>query len=371
MDNQDAKNQAEGSSGSDYEKYIQLALDIGEQRTRSRSGFGAFRHFRSVCRSSIVLALESGFFSDANRQSRPFTLIDEELFYDFFMRKGYGQPNFRYFFEHVLTNPLSFNPSCLWALFWAVAKAEHDFLIRYIPYWSHEERLTGHLVSQLITRIEDFEPHWAALDSANQSSDKTHCRIHYVDTATASHEALTGADLGLIIQAQLPRQQEYFKSARFQAKKVSKSGSARIDLDQAEKLIAAKNFGYYLFYHSYVSNEWSLPPTVSSAVQFTSEVDKSRNNTTKTPGAKLGEVFIDINGGNFDFATFITFALADQASEHGALASTAEEAVRLLTTTNRGLPNLSRIMVVTLGARATEVDWDRLLIESINRGDVQ
>ena len=172
MDNQDTKNQAEVSSGSDYEKYIQLALDIGEQRTRSRAGFGAFRHFRSVCRSSIVLALESGFFSDANRQSRPFTLIDEELFHDFFMRKGYGQPNFRYFFEQVLTTPLSFNPSCLWALFWAAAKAEHDFLIRYIPYWSHEERLTGHLVSQLITRIEDFEPHWAALDSANQSSDK-------------------------------------------------------------------------------------------------------------------------------------------------------------------------------------------------------
>jgi hypothetical protein len=83
------------------------------------------------------------------------------------------------------------------------------------------------------------------LDSTNQSSDKTYCRIHYVDTATASREAITGADLGLIIQAQLPRQQEYFKAARFQSKKVSKSGSARIDLDQAEKLIAAKNYGYY------------------------------------------------------------------------------------------------------------------------------
>jgi hypothetical protein len=371
MDDQDAKNAAETFPASDYERYIQLALNIGEQHTRSRAGFGAFRHFQSVCRSSIALALESGFFSDLNRRSGPFHLFDEELFFDFLMRKGHPRPNFRYFFEQALTNPSSFNPSCLWALFWAVAKAEHDFLLRYVPYWSHEERLTGHLVSQLLTRLEDFEPHWAALDSANQSSDTTHCRIHYVDTATASREAITGADLGLIIQAQLPRQQEYFKAARFQAKKVGKSGSARIDLDQAETLIAAKHYGYYLFYHPYASNEWSLPPTVSPATRFTLHVNDARENTPKQSGAAtLGEKSIDISGGNFDFATFITFALADQASEHGALASTAEEAVRLLTTT-RGLPNLSRIVAVTLGAQATEVDWDKLLVDYINRGDVQ
>lgn len=52
------------------------------------------------------------------------------------------------------------------------------------------------------------------------------------------------------------------------------------------------------------------------------------------------------------------------------LASTAEEAVRLLTA-NRSLPDLSRIVAVTLGAQATEVNWDGLLIEHINRGDVQ
>jgi hypothetical protein len=371
MDKQDAKNQAETLSVSDYEKYTQLALSIGEQRVRSRAGFGAFRHYRSVCRSSIALALESGFFSGASGQFMPFHLLDEDLLIDLFMRKGRYQPNFRHFFEQVLTTPSSFNPPCLWALFWAIAKAEHDFLTRYIPYWSHEERLTGHLVSQLMTRIEDFEPHWAALDSANQLTDKAHCRIHYVDTATASHEAITGADLGLIVQVQLPRQQEYFKAVRFQAKKVSTSGSARIDLDQAEKLIEAKDFGYYLFYHSYDAKRWSLPPTVSSAIRFNFNVEEGRKKIPKNSVTKLGEQSIDIDGGNFDFATFITFALADQSSEHGVLTSTAEEAVRLLMTANRGLPNLSRIMAVTLGAQASEVDWDRLLVENIRRGDLQ
>lgn len=45
MDNQDTKNIADTSPASDYESYIQLALNIGEQRTRSRSGFGLFATF--------------------------------------------------------------------------------------------------------------------------------------------------------------------------------------------------------------------------------------------------------------------------------------------------------------------------------------
>jgi len=165
MDNQDSQNAAETFPTSDYERYIQLALNIGEQHTRSRAGFGAYRHFHSICRSSIALALESGFFSDINRQSRPFHFFDEELFFDFFMRKGHPRPNFRYFFEQALTNPSSFNPSCLWALFWAVAKAEHDFLIRYIPYWSHEERLTGiwyHNCLPGLRTLSLIGQHWTA-----------------------------------------------------------------------------------------------------------------------------------------------------------------------------------------------------------------
>jgi hypothetical protein len=140
-----------------------------------------------------------------------------------------------------------------------------------------------------MTRIEDFEPHWAALDSANQLTDKAYCRIHYVDTATASHEAITGADLGLIVQVQLPRQQGYFKAVRFQAKKVNKNGSVVIDLDQTERLIEIKDFGYYLFYHFYDAKGWSLPPTVSSAAQFTYLVDEGRQNKPKHTGAELGK----------------------------------------------------------------------------------
>lgn len=369
MENQDSQTLGESSDSRDFSKYVQLALSIGEQHTRSRGGFGAFRQFRDICRNSMGLVFESGFFANSNHQT-PFHLLDDEFFLDFYMRKGRFRPNFKHFFEQVLTNPSSYNPACLWSLFWAVAKAEHEFLLRYIPYWSHEERLTGHLVSQLITRLEDFEVYWAALEDGNDAQDKSHCRIHYMDTATARRESLTGADLGLIVQARFSRQREFFKAVRFQAKKVDKGGSARIDLTQADTLIKTKNIGYYLFYHHYDAQSWSLPPTVQPASNFDYHVEESRK-SNNLKDEELGEKSVGVTSNGYDFATFITFALADQASEHGVLASSAEEATRLLMTTNKGLPSLSRIVVVTLGSQATEIDWDRLFNEYIGRGDIQ
>jgi hypothetical protein len=372
MDNQDSQTLDENSDSHKFDKYVQLALNIGEQHTRSRGGFGAFRQFQDICRNSMGLVFESGFF--ANNNQTPFQLLDDEFFLDFYMRRGRFRPNFKYFFEQVLTNPSSYNPVCLWSLFWALAKAEHEFLLRYTPYWSHEERLTGHLVSQMITRLEDFEVYWAALEEENETQDKSHCRIHYMDTATARRESLTGADLGLIIQARFSRHREFFKAVRFQAKKVDKGGNARIDLNQADTLIKTKNIGYYLFYHHYDVQNWSLPPIVQPASNFDHYVEESRNNKNKLSMSKdieLGEKSVGVTSNGYDFATFITFALADQASEHGVLAASAEEATRLLMATNRGLPQLSRIVVVTLGSQTTEIDWDRLFVEYIARGDLQ
>src|ERR1041384_1496303 len=351
------------------ENYVQVALSIGEQPIRSRAGFGAFRHFHDVCRNSIALAVESGFFAGSVERITSLPFIDEELL--FYLSKGRWryQPKHRHFFERVLSTPSSFSPTCLWSLFWAVAQAEHEFMARYVPYWSHEERLPVHLVAQLLNRLEDFAPYWAALDGSGQPEDRAHCRIHYVDTATARRESLTGADLGLIVQVRLPRQQEYFKAARFQAKKAGKTGKAQIDLTQAETLLEKEGLGYYLIYHYLDPQRWTLPPTVLSANYFEHNVEAQRKN--KPTQKELGTEYIGVTSSGYDFATFITFALADQASDHGLFAPTAEDAVRALMATNLALPQLSRVVVVTLGAQATDVNWDRLFVEYIGRGDLQ
>ncbi|MEH2462193.1 hypothetical protein [Nostoc sp.] len=90
-------------------------------------------------------------------------------------------------------------------------------------------------------------------------------QIYYADTANQSRKGRTGADFGLIIQARYGNQREFFKVARFQAKKVEGS-SARIDLEQVEALLKYEGLSYFLFYHRFDDiKEWTPPPIVKPA----------------------------------------------------------------------------------------------------------
>jgi hypothetical protein len=345
-----------GSAGvtADHAEYVQIASEIAQGPIRSRVGYGAFRHFGGVFRDSIDVVLESSYFSPRSRDgSLPIFAFDPE-FLHFFGRRHWMTP--RAFVENVLGVPASYDPAPMWALFWSLAKAEHDFLQRYVSYWSHEERLTGHLVSQLVERLESFGPHWRALNA--ESGVESFCRIWYADTATARREAITGADLGLIVQAKFGNQSEFFKAARFQAKKVGRSGNARVDLDQVETMLQHHDkLGYYLFYHPLDTNSWTLPPTVRLASDFRHDLDEYR----KKPRHSSAEITKQVNGNGFDLAMFITFALADAGADHGVLASTANEAISVLM--SGGAP--SRVLVVTLGEGTTPVTWNAALGEWI------
>lgn len=354
--NPDQATQQNPEAAGRHEEYLRIASEIAQAPVRSRAGFGAFRHFEGVFWDSLRLVLDSSYFSPRQPNGPwPIPVFDPE-FWHFFGRRHWITP--RAFIESVLTSPASFSPNPLWALFWALAKAEHEFLHRYIPYWSHEERLTGHLVSQLIERLESFSSHWIAL---NASADReSSCRIWYADTATARREAMTGADLGLIVQAKFGPQEEFFKVARFQSKKVGRNGTARIDIEQVEALLHRQKLGYYLFYHPLDRNSWSLAPTVRSASDFQNDLEQARQQ--QKGRHSLGEISKPVNGNGFDLGMFVTFALADAASDHGVLASTASEAVAAVM--DAGAP-ASRVLVVTLGEGTTPVQWNAALGEWI------
>jgi hypothetical protein len=351
--------------GQNHASYVRLANDIAEEVSRGRAGFGALRHFSTICRDTVKLALKSGFFANKERQPFPLWLMDEEILY-FHLKRAH--PDHRYFIDQILASPSSFDPSCLWALFWALAKAEHEFLFRYVPFWSNEERLTGHLISQMVERLTDFAPRWATLNGSPEAQAENQCRIYYADTATARKESLTGADFGLVIQARLGRQPEYFKVARFQAKKAEKSGSARIDFDQVAALLNRPSVGYYIFYHYYDRKEWSLPPTVLPASHFKHRLETLRQEKAPVKTQSLGSESTNAQETGYDFATFLTFALADPASEHGAYVLTAEEAVTEMMVTRPPLSPPSRVMVITLGENASVIDWNELLREYLGQG---
>ncbi|MCC6739553.1 MAG: hypothetical protein IT452_10960 [Planctomycetia bacterium] len=265
----------------------------------------------------------------------------------------------------MLSQPSAFDPNPLWALFWAAVEAEGKFHELYVPYWSHEERLTGHLVSQLLERVEEFAPRWFALSSLSQQTERDGMRLAYFDTATASREKFTGADLGLVVHGDLGGG-EFYKVARLQAKKANARGRCRIDLDQVEVLLSAEGAGYFIFYHFADARQGSPTPTVCAATDFADDVGEAKK---ERGGSKreLGEKRRDVANLGWDFATFLTFGLADPQSDVGAHANSAVEAARLVMA-GRGVP--SRLAVLTLGARG-RLDWSDVLREHIRVADDQ
>jgi len=346
------------------ESYVRLATNIVEGVSRGRAGFGAFRQFSDISRETMMLVLNSGFFANSEKRGFPAWLVDGE-FLHFYMKRS--RPDHRYFVDQVLASPTAYDPSCMWALFWALAKAEHEFLFRYVPFWSHEERLTGHLISQIVERLEDFAPHWASLSGAPEAQAENHCRLFYADTATARRESETGADFGLVIHAHFGQRQEYFKVARFQAKKAEENDSALIDFDQVNALLNRPDVGYFVFYHFHNPKQWSLPPTVLPAKHFQHRRDELQKEKAQSKSTSLGKETTHARNAGYDFATFVTFALADPASEHGAYVLTAEDAVTELMRVRPPLSPPSRVMVITLGSGARVVDWAELLREFIGQ----
>ena len=336
-----------------------------------RHGFGAMRHHASVLHPTVDLVLDSSFVavpgpSDSRQPWWPF--IDPD-FMHFTMRRGKGLH--KLLIGSMLASPASFRPTAIWALFWAIAQAEHEFLQRFVRFWSHEERLTGHLVGQMMQRLEDFGIHWRALSDA-EGQPGARCALWYADTATNSMEAQTGADLGLIVHAHLGGQAEYFKVARFQAKKTGSNGHARIDLDQVEALMAQENLGYFLFYHPIQGQRWTLPPTVRPATTFRGaleEAQKSAHQSSRSIIARdhdsYGMRSLQARDGGWDLASFITFALADAGSEHGVLVDTPSAARAVLFGQQTPLSPPSRVLVVSLGSGLTDVAWDQLLGEHL------
>ncbi|HAU37799.1 MAG TPA: hypothetical protein DCX07_08795 [Phycisphaerales bacterium] len=335
------------------------AREIAEAPSRSRYGFGALRHYDDIFRHTLELVVESGVFA---RVGSPFGM--PEWFFDgpFFHRRfGRGYPHPSGFFVELLGSPGCFAPEPLWALFWAMAAAEHEFVTRFVPYWSHEERLTGHLVSLMVNRLETLASSWHELCAGSSDARESRCSIYYADTATARRESTTGADLGIIVHANLFGREEFFKVVRLQAKKVGASGQARIDLDQAKAMLGRKGLGYYMLYHAWEESGWNLAPTIVSASRFEDDIKKAQEQKSSRT---LGEVSAEGRSAGFDFASFITFALMDEGSEQGVLVRDPCSAGHVIM---GGTPAPSRVLVITLGGSAVPIDWDDVFGEYVTR----
>lgn len=338
------------------DSYTPLASAIAASAIHSRVGFGAFRKYRTLFEGSHRLVAGSSLLAPPASMTHLFWTLYPEVI-DFADRHGMHIPHDEYihpqFFQY-LTSPNVFDPKCIWALFWALAKAEHNFAFEFLPFWSNEERLTGHFVSQVCERIKEFAVHWSSL--CGNDPQRSYLDIWYADTATGNREKESGADLGLIVHGQYAGEDEFFKVARFQVKKVPSSNIARIDLNQTKALLRTEGLGYYLFFHGQDLQGWRRPPSVAPAYKFEYNLKQAEKalEEGKRSGQELGKKNIDyIDYGSYDFATFITFAFADPAADFGAFARSKPAAVQTLM--GDGPP--SRLAVISLGAAVQPTDW--------------
>lgn len=349
-----------------FADYLKRATELVMAWTGSRSGFGAMLGGKGGFSPTAELICESSFFNP--RLPRDVVAGMFDMGSNWYRAQLVWQ---RLLFDEILTTPESFRPFPIWSLFWSMAKAEHRFLNRFLPFWSHEERLTGHLVSQMMERFKEFSTDWQGLARIQCQDNDSSCAIIYADTSANRQEALTGSDFAVIFDVRFPKHDPYLKVVRFQAKKACSSSTAIVDLQQLRQLLKTDRLVYFLFYHACESDAWSLPPTVMSAADVQKHLDKAeqernRKGNAETVPTEKGKGTIKLNEwpGQYDFASFLTFAQADPRSEHGIFVRSATEAIR--TACSGPTPDGSdgpprRILVFTLGEPSAADDWPEQL----------
>ncbi len=143
--------------------------------------------------------------------------------------------------EQVCTNKL------LDLLFKALIRSEIRFIHRFIPQRSHEERLTGHLISEMSNSIELIKDLFR-LASVEEYGVEKEIDFFYLDMSKGGKlESHTGADLAICFSLDLPDYPKTYKSFVFQAKKMD--FISQLDVAQYDKLV--NNFpdnSAYLFY---------------------------------------------------------------------------------------------------------------------------
>lgn len=169
--------------------------------------------------------------------------------------------------DHLFSEGLGGNP-LLDCVFEGLARAESRFALRFVPQRSHEERLTGALLSELEAGLFLVRDAFQLLSTQRYGKAFELDFLHYDLSRGGKIEKDTGGDLAVILSVDLPDMPSQLRYAAFQAKKVN--GSASIPKDQYQTLVA--KFGEaaaYLFYDMNVKT--ALPPMVVHASGMASQ----------------------------------------------------------------------------------------------------
>lgn len=224
--------------------------------------------------------------------------------------------------------------------FEAFARAEARLGLRFVPQRSHEERLTGHLISELEAAILMTADTFRA-EAATRYSEPLHFDFVYSDLSRGGHfEKTTGGDFGLILVIDLPDRPKIIRYAAIQAKRLS--GSTSLDKDQFDTLTSV--FGpasTYLFYDCDFNTLG--PPMIMRAT----ELESRRKSKDETESFSVDQSFVFSQG--LPLSLWLLTELG--AANAGEAASDFESALRRITecrNRNQEYP-FSRLAMVSIG----------------------
>lgn len=259
-----------------------------------------------------------------------------KYFYKFLSKNGFS------YLRNQLKDETAFESPLFYLLFKAFVYAEIKFINNYIPQNSHEERLTGHLVSEIANSLniinETFEQKAFELYQS-----KVDLEFHYADLSSNNKEKFTGADLGLIFHINLPDYQEKVNVAIIQSKKFNEIAS--IDLRQIETLIKfAEESGYYCFYDMNKKDRTS--PLIQRANSITSILGND-NEKIRTKSLKRNEITERYDGG-IPLSVFLIFDMLNPDNDSLKSFSNIWEAKNFIDNRNKDF-QLSRVLTISVG----------------------
>lgn len=193
-------------------------------------------------------------------------------------------------------------------VFAALAFGELEFWERDLPQKSHEERLTGHILSKIFSSVSFSAD--AISDYSLQFYRKAiPIEVAYHDLSTNNREKHTGSDFGIIVHTNLPDQQESVRGVAIQAKKLSKN-LAYLPILQAQSQISFANEGAYCCFYDMHDRESRLPPAILSTQKIidgcgsTKDGFKVKRDLVKSSAIPLSLFLIQVMEGKHEAKEF-------------------------------------------------------------------
>lgn len=211
-----------------------------------------------------------------------------------------------------LASPVALVEPIQWIVYWAFLTVSQEFAEDLTQARSHEDILTGALSGMLRNQLRN----WAKAHLQKLGYPRVKAELGCLQMAGLSGEALTGADLGIIIHLQVGDVHVH-KVALLQAK-VSVSGVANIgskpsgpqQRTQLQKLRDSER-DFFLFYHTAVSASPAALPTVTPVAHFvfTHKLDEA--------ALARSNISVDTRQQGWDLASFAAFGLCTPANALG------------------------------------------------------